>query len=1177
MGNFVHLHLHTEFSLLDGAARYVQVVKKCKSLGMPAVAITDHGNMYGVMLFYNECTHNGIKPIIGCEFYLCSDMNSRGKFDYNHLIILAKNQVGYENLCKLSTLSYTHGFYYKPRIDYATLEKYHEGLIVLSACLRGDIPQYILKGMDAEAMKQAEWYKNLFGDDFYLEMQNHYLEEDRIINPKLKEIGRKLGIKTVVTNDVHYINREDAELQDVLSCIDMGKRIDDPDRMKMPNSEFYLKTYDEMAQMFPGDEESLATTLEIAEKCNVKFEFGHYHFPKFQLPEGETNPESYLWKLINAGIEKKFGAHTPEIDERIEKEMSLIESQGFVEYFLTVRDYIQFAKSHDIDVGPGRGSGAGSLVAYTIGITNVDPLKYDLFFERFINKERITAPDFDIDFQDNRRDEVYNYVLNKYGPDRVVKIITFNKMKAKNAIKDVGRVLRVPYSVTDNITKLMPNPKPGDENMIVKLFGLNPDDTTGRSADLVELYNSSDDIKRMVDIAAKLEDTPRNTSVHPCGVLIGFDNLFNYIPLAKIGDDVTTQYENKWLEKLGHLKFDFLGLRNLTDIKYAKKYIKENYDVDIDFDKHGYDDKDVFDMISRGDTKAVFQFESGGMVRFMKELMPTRLEDLIAGVALYRPGPMDEIPNYVYGKHHPDKIKYLHPDMENIVKDTYGVIVYQEQVMLILQTLAGYSLGQADIVRRMMSKKELDNMAKEKLVFLNGRPAEGGKPAIDGVLKRGMSEELANTLWNAIEKFASYAFNKSHAAVYAFVAYQTAYLKCHYEKEFLTAVLNNRITAANEITNYVRYAKEKGIEVLPPDINLSDTYFTCKGKENKIRFGLAALKNVGINLIDSIIAERDRGGNYKDLYDFINRQAPGNLNKRCMESLILSGAFDCFGKNRSQLMNVYPKIIDRVAADKNSRAIGQYSLFDTVLVDDESNKIEYPDMPEYSYETKLKLEKSLVGIYISGHPLDKYKEKLDTFEYNSEDMSLGEGGQDNDDNNDEIITLGGLKDGDHVTMGGMITEYKRHMNKAGKEMAFAKLEDLHGSVEITIFPLVYAKNKDIAKDDNLVTISGKLNLRPGMPPSVVVDSIVAWERIADSADQGPHAREKTLYLMYDLTNIALHESIVKSLKSYPGTTPVVAKCSVTGKAYQIGCEVNTDSFLMSELRAFIPDHHMKVC
>ncbi|MCQ2564761.1 MAG: DNA polymerase III subunit alpha, partial [Clostridia bacterium] len=831
--------------------------------------------------------------------------------------------------------------YYKPRIDYKTLEQYHDGLICLSACLAGDIPKLILQEQYEKAEELICWFKNLFKEDFYLEIQHNGIPEQEMVNAKLREYSNKFGIKLVATNDVHYLFKEDAEMQDVLMCVAMQKKVDEPDRLKFPTDELYFKTYDQMLAGLPNDEEALANTLEIAEKITYKgFEYGHYLFPHYE-PEGGYNekvgstPKEFLMRLVDEGVKAKYGEYTDEIKERIATEINIIESAGFIEYFLIVWDYINAAKNMGISVGPGRGSGAGSIVAYTMGITNVDPLKFGLFFERFLNLERVSAPDFDVDFEDTRRDEVIEYVREKYGSDRVAHIITFGTMKAKNAIKDVGRVLNVPYSLCDKITKMIPNykspiipkafgfkvPKEGDED-----FG-----TVYAVPELVEMYNNDPDVKKVVDIALKVEDFPRQTSIHPCGVIIGADTLHKHVPLSRNGDDMTTQYEGVDMEHLGHLIMDFLGLCNLTDIKSAIQLVKENYNVDIDFDKSNYDDPNVYKLISSGNTDGIFQIESAGFKKFLKDLQPTCIEDIVAAVSLYRPGPMDSIPKYVHNKHFPQDTTYDHPLLKPILDVTYGCIVYQEQVMKICQDLAGFTLGQADNIRRAMGKKKIEEMLKWKDAFLHGRAEftdDHGKfnPAIRGCVATGISEEIATKIWNEMETFAKYAFNKSHAAAYALIIYQTSYLKYYYPVETYTAILNDRITKIDKLKHYIASAKAEGISILPPDINLSETYFSTEG--NSIRFGLAALKNVGVNVIEDIIAERKANGPYKDLPDFVWRVNGQALNKRCVEALIKSGAFDCFGRPRSHLMAVYEIIIDRATARKKMYANNQTTIWE---------------------------------------------------------------------------------------------------------------------------------------------------------------------------------------------------------------------------------------------------------
>ena len=1174
MGNFVHLHVHTEYSLLDGAARIGKVVKVAKEMGMPALAITDHGNMYGSVAFFDECEKEGIKAIFGCEFYLCDDINDKqGKVKLHHLVLLAKDDKGYHNLCKLNSIAFEKGFYYKPRIDRNTLKEYSEGLVCLSACLAGDIPQAILKRQYDEAEELVKWYKDLFGEDYYLELQNHKLEEQIEVNQKLKEYAKKYNIKTVATNDVHYIYREDAVTQDVLMCVQMGKTVDDPDRMKFPNDEFYFKSYDEMVEAFPNDLDALETTLEIADKCNFKLVYGHYMYPKYEPKTGQS-PNDYFRDLIEEGAKKKYKNMTQEIRDRIEYEIGVISKLGYVEYYLIVWDYINAARERGISVGPGRGSGVGSIVAYLIGITNVDPMRYGLFFERFLNPERVSAPDFDVDFEDSRRSEVFDYVKEKYGEEKICKIITFGTMAAKNAIKDVGRVLKVPYSELDQVTKAIPN-NVRRPNIIAKVFGINkkPDAPDESVAELVEMYNNNDDIKRVVDIAYKLEDSPRQTGIHACGVIIGGDILDKHIPLAKNGDIITSQYVGGELEHLGLLKMDFLGLRNLTDIKLAINYIKENHGVEVKFDEMEYDDQDVYKMIAAGNTKAVFQLESGGFQKFMKDLQPNCLEDIIAGVSMYRPGPMDSIPEFVRNKHNPDKITYVSPLLEPILDVTYGCIVYQEQVMKIVQVLAGYTLGRADSVRKFMGKKKLKDLQKEREVFLNGCPAEGNKPAVDGAVKRGLDPAVANKLWDEMEKFGSYAFNKSHAAAYAHVSYQTAYLKCHYEPEFLTAVLNNRITNSDEIKNYVTFAKEEKIEVLPPDINKSYTYFTVK--DGKIRFGLAALKNVGIGVIDSIVEERDRNGEYKSIADFLNRNDSQAHNKRCVESLILSGAFDNLGVKRSQLMQVYSSIIDKISSDRKRQATGQFSMFEDESLKQDDLKVDYPNIPEYDDQTKLKLEKEVAGIYVSGHPLSNYIDKFSNFNLTA-DMLVEEEKVESDEADENApVEINGLTDGMEVVCGGLVSEFKRLVSKkSGKEMAIVKIEDLYGTIDAMMFPNVFAKYKGQVGDDSLITVKGKLSIREGERPTVLIDTIENWS--AKSEEQVVAEKPKTLYLKYDLQNVELHENIYNLLSTYKGSTPVIVKCETMGKSYRLNIFVDPQTSLLDELHAYVKDEFIKL-
>lgn len=1202
MKPFVHLHVHTEFSLLDGAARIKKLVKLAKEYNMPAVAMTDHGNMYGATHFYNACKSAGIKPILGTEFYVADDLNIKsGKTKLAHLVILVKNETGYKNICKLHSIAFKDGFYYKPRIDYPTLEKYSEGLVCLSACLAGDVPQLILQEQYDKAEELMLWFKKIFKDDYYLELQHNGLVEQMLVNEKLREFAKKLNIKTVATNDVHYLYKEDAEMQDILMCVAMQKFVDDPDRMKFSTDEFYFKTYDEMLAGLPNDQEALDITVEIAGKCNYDYEFGHYLFPKFIPSDGYNdidgnNPKEYIMNLIDKGIEKHYGGYTEVIRERVNREIEVIESQGFIEYFLIVWDYINYARNADISVGPGRGSGAGSIVAYSLGITDVDPLKFDLLFERFLNNERVSAPDFDIDFEDCRRSEVIDYVTNKYGKDRVANIISFGKMKAKNAIKDVGRVLRVPYSITDKITKIIPGYK---SPILPKAFGFHtPKEgdkdfgTIYAMPDLIEMYNNDPQVKRVVDIAMKVEDFPRQSSIHPCGVIIGADILDKHVPLSRNGDVITTQFEGAEMETLGHLKMDFLGLRNLTDIKDAIRTIKKNHGVDINFKGSNYDDPNVFKLISSGNTDGIFQIESGGFQRFMRELQPTCIEDIVAAVSLYRPGPMDSIPKYVHNKHHPEDTTYDHSMLEPILGVTYGCIVYQEQVMRICQDLAGFTLGQADDIRRAMGKKKMELMLSYKDAFIDGRAEKidkNGKVSreIKGCIASGVPKEAALKIWNDMETFASYAFNKSHAAAYALIAYQTAYLKTYYLQEVVAAILNNRITNIDEIKHYVAYAKTEKIEFLPPDINESITHFSTDGKT--IRFGLAALKNVGVGVVEDIIKERETNGKFVDFPDFVWRVNQQALNKRCVESLIKAGAFDQFGKTRSQLMTIFSLVIDRATERKKKGIDGQMNLFgdfieDTKLIEES----EYPNINEYINTVKLQYEKETAGTYLSGHPLDSYMDIIKDFNFNSSMIPSNDYDEDSDNSNQapsiesdseadesEELLYGGLKDGDRVTCGGVIANLKMITTKNGSRMAFATIEDLTGNFEVVLFSKVFDKYKEDLAVDKTVALKGRFSLRDG-EPTISADSIDFLDNNDEDSEKVKLAeveieieKPRKLYLRYNTNEGTIHEKVRYILSQYNGIDEVYVKDTGTSQAFKLNMLVKIRESLIYELETIL--------
>ena len=1208
MKDFVHLHLHTEYSLLDGLARINKLVDIVKERGWSAVAITDHGNMHGAIKFFEACIQKGIKPIIGEEFYICHDMKSRSnRDDTGHLILIAKNNVGYHNLLKLSSLSYLDGMYYKPRIDYKLLEKYSEGLICLSACLAGHIAQYILKRQYDEADKLALWFKNLFKDDFYLEIQNHNLIEDKEVIIKLTEMSKRLDIPLVATNDVHYLNKEDAELQDVLMCVQMGKTYDDPDRMKFETQELYLKTYEEMLEALPGYEEALDRTLEIANKCHIsiktkslreaaengnnlipdedKLGATENFIPKYIPDTGESSYE-FLSRLAWEGLKKKYKQIPQEFEDRMKMELETIKKLGYVEYFLIVWDYINFAKQNDIPVGPGRGSGAGSLVAYCTGITEVDPMKYELFFDRFINPERVSMPDFDVDFCMDRRREVIEYAKRRYGQDHVSNIVTYGNMQAKNAIKDVARVLRFPYSEVDKITKEIPN-KPVKKPPVLKYyFG-----TTNKDEDkqfiipeLRAIYDDDPQVKKIIDMAIKLEGVPRNISMHAAGVLIAPDPVYDHVPMAKSGEDEITQFDMTELEQLGLLKFDFLGLRTLTDIHKAIKYIKEDYGVDIDFSKMSYDDPAVFELISSGNTEAVFQLESGGMKKFMMELQPTCLEDIIAGISLYRPGPMDFIPRFIKGKKEPESIVYEDPCLEPILRNTYGCIVYQEQVMKIFQVMAGFSLGGADNVRRIMSKKKPEKLPPEKKKFIYGQiDPSGKKNSIPGALALGHDEKVSEKVFDQMAKFAGYAFNKSHAAAYAYVSYQTGYLKAHYEKEYLTAVLNNRITNADAIKKYTNYARKEGFEILPPDINKSFTEFKVEG--NGIRFGLGALKHVGTGLIDCIVEERLKNGEFKDIEDFIRRINNNSLNKKSMESLILSGAFTCFKVFRSQLMDVYQTYMDMVNNDRKYKATGQFSMFDSFEEETKSaSKVSLPNIKEYNKDSLLHFEKEYVGIYLSGHPLDDYLHKYDEFNFTSDmiaalqvdqddEMSTDEDGStsnfDNSfyNNEEDLEQQSEVQDGQPVLGGGIITNVKKINTKSGN-MAFITIEDIYGTYDVMLFNKLFAKYKDLILEDNLVTIKGKLSIRDGKSPVVIAENIKEWEKLEQANEN------QTVYLRFDTKDIDLYEKIKKVISYYPGKSSIIIKCTSSNKAFSFNTKVDVNNYLKNELIGLLGEENV---
>lgn len=1079
MSNFVHLHIHSEYSLLDGANRIKDLPIRAKELGMDAIALTDHGSMFGVIDFYKACKANGIKPIIGCEVYVAprsrKDKDPNLDARYNHLILLAKNNDGYKNLAKLVSLGYTEGFYYKPRIDKEALEQYHENLICCSACLAGEVNQAILKNNMEEAKKVALWFKKLFGEDYYLEIQNNGIKEQVLVNQKLIELSRELDIPLVATNDAHYLKREDAYNHEVLLCIQTGKKISDEDRMKFETDELYVKSPEEMSDYFKNVPEAIENTVKIAEKCNVEFEFGHTILPNYDVPEEFETHYDYLKKLCDDGIKNRYGENpTKEILERAEFEMNVINQMGYVDYFLIVWDYIHYAKTHNIPVGPGRGSGAGSIVAYAIEITDIDPIKYGLIFERFLNPERISMPDFDVDFCYEKRDQVIDYVCRKYGHDHVSQIITFGTMSARMVIRDVGRVLDVPYAETDKIAKMVPN----ELHITIKK-------AMEQNKELRDLYEQNSDMKKMLDIAMALEGMPRQASTHACGIVITKDPVVDYVPLYRRDDIISTQYIMTTLEELGLLKMDFLGLRTLTVIQDTIELVKANRGIDVEFDKDMNDSK-VYKLWQDGNSVGIFQFESQGMTNFMKELKPDCLEDIIAGVSLYRPGPMDQIPRYIANKKDPEHAVYTHPALKPILEVTYGCMVYQEQVMQIVRDLAGYSLGRADLVRRAMGKKKLDVMAKERENFIHGQVDENGNIIIKGCVRNGIDEKSANKIFDEMAEFAKYAFNKSHAACYAVVAYRTAYLKAYYPVEFMAAMLNSFLGNLDKIPAYTEECKRLNIQILKPDINKSYTKFTVDG--DKIRFGLGSIKNVGTSAVDEIVAERDRNGQFKDFTDFCERIQETNVNKKCIESLIKAGAFDEFNETRRTLMESFESILDTITSSNKKELEGQVNMFDLGGSDSKEMKYTFKEFPEYSRKELLFMEKEMLGLYISGHPLDNIRHQIEMqTNINSFQMRQMEN---TDEIGDEIRQE--IKDGQMVKYAGIITKIKKKYTKNNKLMAFLTVEDLYGPTEIILFESVYQNCSNVLMEDNIVLVNGRLSVREDEETKIVANQITEF-------------------------------------------------------------------------------------
>jgi DNA polymerase-3 subunit alpha len=1099
MKPFVHLHVHTQYSLLDGASRIPELVKRAKALGQTAIAITDHGVMYGVIDFYRACKAEGIKPILGIETYV-----AKGRYDAigdardrdsAHLILLAKNQTGYQNLMLLSSEAFIHGFYYKPRIDYELLKRHHEGLICLSACLAGDIPQAFLRGQDARAYEVARMLKELFGEDFYIELQNHGIPEQAEVLPKLRRLAKELGIKTVGTNDIHYVNKDDADAQDVLLCIQTQRFVDETDRMRMETEEFYLKSYDEMAAALPDDPDALDTTNEIAEKCNVEIQFGVRRLPHFTAPDGMDN-DVYLRKLCDEGMRRKMPDGGKVARDRLEYELSVIEKMGFVDYYLIVWDFIHYAKTHGIMVGPGRGSGAASLAAYFLDITDVDPLKYNLLFERFLNPERVSMPDFDVDFCYERRQEVIDYVGRKYGEGHVAQIITFGTMAAKAVVRDVARVLRVPYADADKLAKLIPN-----------VLKITIADALQMNAELKTLYDTDETMRRVLDLSMKLEGLPRHSSTHAAGVVISGVPLHTVVPLTSNEGALTTQFPMTTLEELGLLKMDFLGLRTLTIIRDALDFIRQEGKTVPDFSKNDFDDPEVWKMIASGDTDAVFQLESGGMRQFMMQLKPDCFEDLIAGISLYRPGPMEQIPRYIRGKHE-GNIEYAHPLMEPILKNTYGCMVYQEQVMEIVRSLAGYSYGRSDLVRRAMSKKKHDVMAKERTFFVYGTDG------VDGAIKRGVPEDVANHIFDEMMDFASYAFNKAHAACYAVVAYRTAYLKHYFPTELFAATINGYRQNTDTVAAYVYDARRDGIRILPPDVNKSMALFNVEN--NAIRFGLSSVRNVSENVMRDVVQDRTQNGPFKSFEDFVNRTH--GLNKRMLEGLICAGCFDEMGYTRSSLLNVYSQALDVAQKAQKTRESGQLSLFD-LDVGQELNAVsslQIPNTPELPHAALLAKEREATGLYLSGHPLDAYSKALERLPYSVADLAAADG-------------TGTIADDTVVTVGGMLSQCKQRPTKSGNGLiGLGVLEGHSGTVELMLFPKTLQACSGQFYDENIVELSGRISIREDRANSILVDSM---QSLKDAM--------QTLYIRLPYLDAEQQKRVRRLTHAYPGGTAIV--------------------------------------
>ena len=1146
--NFTHLHVHTEYSLLDGSNKIKEYVDRVKALGMDSAAITDHGVMYGVIDFYRAARAAGINPILGCEVYVAPGSRfdreaGSGDDRYYHLVLLAENNQGYSNLMKIVSKGFVEGFYYKPRVDLSLLEKYHEGIIALSACLAGEVARFLTRGMYEDAKKAALRYQDIFGKgNFFLELQDHGIPEQQNVNQQLLKMHRETGIDLVATNDVHYTLAEDAQPHDVLLCLQTGKKLADEDRMRYEGGQYYVKSPEEMERLFPYAPEALENTHKIAQRCHVEIEFGVTKLPKFDVPEGYTSWE-YLNELCFRGLEERYQPVTEELKERLNYELSTIRNMGYVDYFLIVWDFIKYARDHDIMVGPGRGSAAGSLVAYTLGITQLDPIRYDLLFERFLNPERVSMPDIDVDFCFERRQEVIDYVRRKYGDDCVVQIVTFGTLAARGVIRDVGRVMDLPYAQVDTIAKMIPQ----ELNITIdKALQMNPE--------LKKVYEDQKEIHDLIDTAKRLEGLPRHTSMHAAGVVISQKDVSEYVPLSRASDgSIVTQFTMTTLEELGLLKMDFLGLRTLTVIQNAVHLIEQDAGVKLDMQHIDYNDKKVLDSLGTGRSDGVFQLESAGMKNFMKELKPQSLEDVIAGISLYRPGPMDFIPQYIRGKNRPDTIKYDCPQLEPILKPTYGCIVYQEQVMQIVRNLAGYTLGRSDLVRRAMSKKKAAVMEKERQNFVYGNEEEG----VPGCIANGISEQTANKIYDDMIDFAKYAFNKSHAAAYAVVSYQTAFLKYYYPVEFMAALMTSVIEMPTKVAEYIQVCRQMNIKILPPDVNRGAYGFSVDN--GAIRYGLSAIKSVGRPVINALVEEREANGEYRSLKDFIERLT-GTVNKRAIENFIKAGALDCLEGNRRQKMLVYGQIVDSIAQEKKNSFAGQMSLFD--LVSDEEKKeyeIRMPDVEEYDKEMILAFEKDVLGIYLSGHPLERYRNIMEKM------ISA----KTTDFQPDEESGIPKVYDGQKVIIGGMITEKTIKYTRNNKVMAFLTVEDLLGTVEIVVFPRDYEKWQAMLNEDARVFVQGRVNAEDDKPSKLILEKVRAFEDMPQ--ELWIQFKDKAEYAEKE-------QELLETLKGYSGVSAVVIYLKDVNamKRLPAGYHARISDSLTGELRKKYGESNVKV-